>query len=94
MFTVISVSIGLGIQAFTVTRVKAIGLIFLAIPYIIGTPGAGGAEFLHPDPAAASALAQLQEQFIVISGINNLVFWLISGIICSCVFNRWLRQLS
>lgn len=94
VFTVISVSIGLGILAFTVIRVKAIGLIFLAMPYIIGAPGTDGAEFSHPDPAAASALIQLQEQFIVASGITNLVFWLISGIICTCVFNRWLGRID
>jgi cobalt transporter subunit CbtA len=94
VFTVISVSTGLGILAFTVIRVKAIGLIFLAMPYIIGAPGAGGAEFLHPDPAATLALTQLQEQFIITSGITNLIFWLISGIICCCVFNRWLRQIA
>jgi len=94
VFTVISVSIGLGILAFTVIRVKAIGLIFLAMPYIIGAPGAGGAEYLHPDPAATRALTQLQEQFIITSGIINLIFWLISGIICCCVFNRWLRQIG
>jgi len=92
VFTVISVSIGLGILAFTVIRVKVIGLVFLAMPYIIGVPGTGGAAFTHPDPAAASALVRLQEQFIVTSGVTNLVYWLITGIICCYVFNRWLRQ--
>lgn len=94
VFTVISVSIGLGILAFTVIRVKAIGLIFLAMPYVIGAPGTGSAKFSQPDPAAATALAQLQEQFIVTIGITNLVYWLISGIICCYVFNRWLRQIG
>ena len=94
VFTVISVSIGFGILAFTVIRVKAIGLIFLTMPYIIGAPGAGGQEISHADPAAAAALIQLQEQFIVTSGITNLVFWLISGIICTRVFNRWLRRIN
>jgi len=94
VFTVTSVSIGLGILAFAVIRAKAIGLIFLAMPYIIGAPGAGGGEFPHPDPVAASALAQLQEQFIVTSGTTNLIFWLISGILCTRVFNRWLRQID
>jgi cobalt transporter subunit CbtA len=94
VFTVTSVSIGLGILAFTVNRVKAIGLVFLAMPYVIDAPGAGGAVFSHPDPAAALALIQLQQQFIVTSGITNLVFWLISGIICTRVFNRWFRQID
>ena len=71
-----------------------IGLIFLAMPYIIGAPTAADADFSHLDPAAASALVQLQEQFVVTSGITNLIFWLISGIICCCVFNRWLRQIA
>ena len=94
VFTVTSVSIGLGILAFTAIRVKVIGLIFLAMPYVIGAPGVDGAEFSHLDAAAASALIQLQQQFIVSSGITNLVFWLISGIICTRVFNRWFRQID
>jgi len=94
VFTVTSVSIGLGILAFAVIRVKAIGLIFLAMPYVIGVPGVDGAEFTHLDAAAASALIQLQQQFFVTSGIANLVFWLISGIICTRVFNRWFRQIG
>jgi predicted cobalt transporter CbtA len=64
------------------------------MPYVIDAPGAGGAVFSHPDPAAALALIQLQQQFIVSSGITNLVFWLISGIICTRVFNRWFRQID
>jgi cobalt transporter subunit CbtA len=94
VFTVTSVSIGLGILAFTATRVKAIGLIFLAMPYVIGAPGVDGAEFTHLDAAAALALIQLQQQFFVTSGIANLVFWLVSGIICTRVFNRWFRQIG
>ena len=53
VFTVISVSTGLGILAFTVIRIKMIGLIFLAMPYIIGAPTAADADFSHLDPAAA-----------------------------------------
>ena len=47
VFTVTSVSIGLGILAFTAIRVKAIGLVFLAMPYVIGAPGAGGQRNFH-----------------------------------------------
>jgi cobalt transporter subunit CbtA len=94
LFAVLSVSIGLGILTFAVNKIKALGLVFLAMPYIVGAPRLGGAEFLHPDPAVVSALTRLHEQFIVASGITNLIFWLVLGIACAFAFNRWLRNIG
>ena len=93
-FTVIGVSAGLGIIAFAPTRFKIIGLLFLILPYIVGAPQVAGPEFTHSDPAAVSALNDLHQQFIVASGITNLVFWIFMGLACAWVFNRWLQRSS
>ncbi|MCP4766428.1 MAG: hypothetical protein GY875_09160 [Gammaproteobacteria bacterium] len=93
LLTALSVAIGLGIFAFTAVRIKALGLLFLVIPYAIGAPHVDGPMFRHPDPNAAQALAYLHQQFVVISGITHLVFWLVVGLSCRFVFNRWLRDL-
>ena len=94
VFTVLSVSTGLGIVAFTAVKIKPVGLVFLAMPYIVGAPHMDGPTFSHPDPGAVAALTQLHQQFIVISGISNLIFWLILGVACSFAFNRWLRRVG
>jgi predicted cobalt transporter CbtA len=92
VFAASSVAIGLGIFAFTPAKIKALGLFFLAIPYIVGAPQVQGPMFQHPDPAAVQALVYLHQQFVVTSGVTNLVFWLLLGLGCRLAFNRWLRN--
>jgi cobalt transporter subunit CbtA len=88
----LSVTIGLGIFAFTPVRVKALGLLFLAIPYIVGAPQVDAPMFMHPDPSVVQTLVDLHQRFVFISAISNLVFWLVLGLACRFAFNRWLRK--
>jgi cobalt transporter subunit CbtA len=92
VLTVLCVAIGLGIVAFTPARIKALGIVFLSIPYLIGAPRSEDPVFLHPDPAVVSALVELHQQFILASGVTNLVFWMLLGLACRYAFNRWLRK--
>ena len=92
LLAVVCSGAGLAVIAFAVMKFKAIGLILLALPYVVGAPHVEGPEFTHPDPAAVNALEQLHEQFIVASGITNLLFWLALGIGCAWVLNRWVLQ--
>ena len=89
----LSVAIGLGIFAFTPVRIKALGLLFLVIPYSVGAPQVDGPQFRHPDPATVQALIDLHRQFVVSSAISNLVLWLILGLACRFAFNRWFRNI-
>jgi len=88
----LSVAIGLGIFAFTRPQVKALGLLFLVIPYIVGAPQVDAPMFRHPDPSVVQALVDLHQQFVIISAISNLVFWLVLGLACRFAFNRWRRN--
>jgi len=90
--TAASVAIGLGLFAFAPAKLKMLGLLLLALPYVVGAPSGEGPMFQHPDPAALAALADLHQQFVVISGVTNLVFWLLLGIGCRLAFNRWFRR--
>jgi cobalt transporter subunit CbtA len=89
----LSVAIGLGIFAFAPVRVKALGLLFLLIPYIVGAPQVDAPMFMHPDPSVVQALVDLHRRFVVSSAISNLVFWLVLGLACRFAFNRWLRNI-
>ena len=92
VLTAACVGIGIGILALAQLRYKAIGAVLIAVPYLIGAPKHEGPLFSHPDPAAVDALTQLHQQFIIASGAVNLVFWIVLGIGCALVFNRWLRS--
>jgi cobalt transporter subunit CbtA len=89
----VSVAIGLGIFAFAPIRIKAPGLLFLVIPYIVGAPQVDGPLFRHPDPIAVQVLVELHRQFVVFSAISNLIFWLVLGLACRLAFNRWFKNI-
>lgn len=91
--TALSVSIGLVVFAFASLKFKALGLLFLVIPYVVGAPQSQGPMFQHPDPSAVAALTSLHQQFVVASGITNLAFWLLLGVACRLAFNRWFRRI-
>ena len=91
---VLSVAIGLGIFAFAAVRIKALGLLFLVIPYIVGAPQVDTPMFQHADPSVTQVLINLHRQFVIISTVVNLIFWLSLGLCCRFVFNRWFRGLA
>ncbi|KEA63040.1 hypothetical protein ADIMK_2564 [Marinobacterium lacunae] len=44
-----------------------------------------GPLFINEDPNAVLALSELHTQFIFASTLNNLVFWLVAGLMCARV---------
>jgi len=91
MLTVGVFIVGLGLLAFAPLKFKAISLVLFALPYIIGAPHGHGPEFTG-DAASVAALTELHSQFIVASGITNLVFWLVLGAISAWCINRWVLK--
>ena len=88
--TALSTIAGIVVLAFAPKKTKLLGLLVLVIPHIAGAPRSDGLLFQHPNPAVVSSLTQLHQQFIVASGVTNLVFWLLLGLACRFAFNRWL----
>ena len=76
---------------------KALGLLFLVSPYIVGAPQVDMLRwFRHTDPSVAQALVDLHQQFVRGSStVANLVFWLSSGPApVASLFNRWFTVYS
>ena len=91
MLTVGVFIVGIGVLAFAPLKFKAISLALFALPYIIGAPHGAGPEFTG-DAESVAALTDLHSQFIVASGITNLVFWLILGAFSAWCINRWVLK--
>lgn len=83
------VAVGLLALAFAPLKFKALGLVAIALPYIVGAPHPDGPSFTHPDPAAVVALTDLHQQFITATTVSNLVFWIVMGVLSAWVLNRW-----
>ncbi|WP_036188804.1 CbtA family protein [Marinobacterium lacunae] len=81
---VVMAGIGLSIMALSKGIVRLSGLPLLLLPYI-WVPMHEGPLFINEDPNAVLALSELHTQFIFASTLNNLVFWLVAGLMCARV---------
>lgn len=88
LFAVLATGVGLAVLAFAPIRYKLLGPLAIAAPFFIGAPSHQGPEFSHPDANAVIALSQLHHDFILASGLSNLMFWLVLGVMCAFLLNR------
>lgn len=88
LFTVVAATVGLGFLFLASRWRKLFGLPFLVVPYLWIPAHPAGPRFANTDPAAVSALTELHEQFIWASGLSNLAFWLLAGVLCALAVKR------
>ncbi len=92
VLAVACVGIGILVIAYAPLKLKAAGIIAIAIPYVVNAPHQTGPAFSHTDPAAVETLTALHQKFILASGASNLIFWLALGVISAWVLNRWVLK--
>lgn len=59
---------------------KALGVVLVALPHVVGAP--------HPEHAHMAAPVELAEHFVTASIFANLVFWLVLGPVAAILFAR------
>ncbi|ODS22615.1 hypothetical protein AB835_13130 [Candidatus Endobugula sertula] len=95
LLAVVGTALGIFVLAFVRIKYKAWGVVAIALPFFIGAPQHDGPAFTHPDPVVVASLTQLHEQFMVVTSLSNLLFWLVMGVVSAWALNRWvLRQAS
>jgi cobalt transporter subunit CbtA len=88
MLAVLGVGLGLLLLAFAPIRWKGLGVVAIVLPYLVGVPHLHGGAFDHPDPLVVQELMALQQNFILYSGLSNLLLWLALGGLCGWLLNR------
>ncbi|WP_148252315.1 CbtA family protein [Aidingimonas lacisalsi] len=78
---------GLGILILARGWKRGLGLPLLVMPYI-WVPTNEGPLFAHPDPQSVAELTVLHHEFIWASGLTNLAFWLLAGVLCVIALKR------
>ncbi len=68
---------------------KIFGAVLIVLPHVIGAPQLKGPMFGHSDENVVAQLTALHHQFIVASGITNLIFWLVLGMACAWCISRF-----
>lgn len=94
MLAVSAAVAGLACLAFAPKKVKALGLVVIAVPYWVGAPHPEGAAITHADTEAVTALTQLHADFVMASALTNLVFWLVLGLLSAYLLSRKLLAQS
>lgn len=82
---------GFALLGFAPLKLKALSIIFFAIPYLVGAPHVSGPEFTG-EAERVAALNELHSTFIMASGLTNLLFWLALGVVCAWCVNRWVLK--
>ena len=88
LLTVLASVIGIGVFAFAKKAYKLLGAAIIVLPFLIGAPHSTGPDFGHTDANVVVILTDLHQQFIVASGVANLVFWLALGLLCAWGLKR------
>ncbi|MFT7372734.1 MAG: cobalt transporter subunit CbtA [Oleiphilaceae bacterium] len=88
LLSVIVSGLGLGILALAKWGYKILGVLCIALPFLVGAPHSTGPEFGQADERVVAILMDLHQQFILASGMTNLVFWLALGLLCAWGLNR------
>jgi cobalt transporter subunit CbtA len=89
LMAVVGVGVGLLALVFGSIKLKMAGVIAIVLPYVIGAPTHIGALFSHPDPAAVAALTELHKQFLIATGVGNLIFWIALGLVSGWAVSRF-----
>ena len=85
---VVASGLGIYLIAFTKVIFKMLGVVLIALPFVVGAPHPEGPEFGHSEERVVAILVDLHQQFIVASGVANLVFWLALGALCAWGLQR------
>ena len=85
--TVVLAAAGLGLLVLARGWKRGLGLPLLLVPHA-WVPVHQGPRFSHPDPQAVAVLTELQHEFILASGLTNLAFWLLAGLLSILALRR------
>ena len=92
LMAVVGAAIGVMVLVFSPLKYKALGLISIAVPFIIGAAHYDGPMFNHSDPQAVASLEALHQQFLIATSMNNLIFWLVLGVSAILLLKNWIYQ--
>lgn len=79
LFTVILTAISLWLIAFQNYMYKALGIILLILPHLLGAPQPELHGFTNSDPEAVAELTRLWHDFVLQTTIANALLWVIIG---------------
>ena len=94
IMTVIVSIIALWLMVYQRKLYKALGLLLMVMPHIIGAPQPEVHGFVNTDPQAIKELTDLWHQFIVHTTIANALMWIAIGTASGFLTNKFISPLD
>jgi len=94
LLTVIFTALGLWSIAFQTRFLKAVGVLMLITPHLIGAPQPEIHGFLNTNPQAKMALSDLWHQFILQTSVANGLLWLIIGVLSAFLTAKFIHSIQ
>jgi len=88
----VAVVMGILVIAFVPLRYKMLGVVAMMLPYLTNIPFREGATFIYADPEVVEVQTGLHQKFIIVSSLNNLLFWLAQGIFSALFIKFWIHE--
>jgi len=92
--TVILTALSLWLIAFHSIINKAIGVVLILVPHLLGAPQPEIHGFVNTDPEAVVALTQLWHDFILQTSIANALLWLVIGGLSGFFVGRYIYPID
>ena len=91
LFCALASAGGLAVLYYANHFFKLIGLGLLLAPHIIGAPMPVAHGFANPDPLAVAALAELSQDFYLMTAVGMTLFFLLIGSLSGHLVQRYIR---
>jgi len=91
LMAVVCTAAGLACLVFAEKYYKALGLLLLLLPHIVGAPQSMSNRFTHPDAAVVNTLESLHIEFIQLASLVNFAYWLLLGLLSAILVQRYIK---
>jgi predicted cobalt transporter CbtA len=91
---VILTSISLWLIAFQTYYFKAVGLVMMLLPHLLGAPQPEHHGFANTDPTAVTELTQLWHSFVIQTSIANALLWIVIGALAGFLTKKYIYPIA
>lgn len=91
LFGVLSTLAGIAILYYSPLKFKAIGIVVLALPYLLVGSTNEKHSFVNSEPEAISQLSNLTNQFFSMTAVGTTIFFIVLGISSGFVIKKFIK---
>ncbi|MCJ8298554.1 MAG: CbtA family protein, partial [Pseudomonadales bacterium] len=92
LFCALASALGIAVVYYGSVLLKAVGVLIVAAPHLIGAPLPTEHGFANTDPVAVQALTELTSQFYMMTAIGMLILFIIMGVLSGLSLKKFVHN--